>query len=78
MAQMIKAKISSGEYASESEVIRDGIRAILARDTAIENWLHREVIPSYDAIMADPSRGLSAADVKSNLAARHARALKNC
>lgn len=76
MAQMIKAKVSSGEYASESEVIRDGLRALQARDAAMENWLHREVIPAYDAIMADPSRGLSIADVKANLAARHARALK--
>ena len=76
MAQMIKAKVSSGEYASESEVIRDGLRALQARDAAMENWLLREVVPAYDAIMADPARGLSAADVKANLAAQHARALK--
>ena len=76
MAQMIKAKVSSGEYASESEVVRDGLRALQARDAAMENWLLREVAPAYDAIMADPERGLSAADVKANLAAQHARALK--
>ena len=76
MAQMIIAKVSSGEYASESEVVRDGLRALQARDAAMENWLLREVAPAYDAIMADPERGLSAADVKANLAAQHARALK--
>ena len=76
MAQMIKAKVSSGEYASESEVIRDGLRALQARDAAMEKWLLREVAPAYDAIMADPARGLSAADVKANLAAQHAHALK--
>ena len=75
MAQMIKAKVSSGAYASESEVIRDGLRALQARDAAVENWLLREVVPAYDAIMADPARGLSADDVKANLAAQHARAL---
>jgi Arc/MetJ-type ribon-helix-helix transcriptional regulator len=26
MAAMVKAKVTSGEYASESEVIRDGLR----------------------------------------------------
>ena len=76
MAQLIKAKVSSGEYASESEVIRDGIRALQARDAAMQNWLRREVIPAYDAIMSDPSHGLTASDVKANLAARHARTLK--
>jgi antitoxin ParD1/3/4 len=28
MARMIEAKVSSGEYASESEVIRDALRAL--------------------------------------------------
>ena len=35
MAQMVKSKVSSGEYASESEVIRDGLRALQARDKAL-------------------------------------------
>jgi putative addiction module CopG family antidote len=37
MAQMVKAKVFSGDYASESEVIRDGLRALQARDRAVEN-----------------------------------------
>ena len=28
MAELIKAKVQSGEYATESEVIREGLRAI--------------------------------------------------
>ena len=32
MADIIKTKVQGGEYASESEVIRDGVRALLARD----------------------------------------------
>ena len=36
MADIIKTKVQSGEYARESEVIRDGVRALLARDCAIE------------------------------------------
>ena len=30
MADMVKAKVQAGEYASESEVIRDGLRVLLA------------------------------------------------
>jgi antitoxin ParD1/3/4 len=64
MARMVKSKVSSGEYASESEVVRDGLRALQARDRAVENWLTQEVVPAYDAMKADPSRGRSVAQVR--------------
>jgi antitoxin ParD1/3/4 len=56
MAQMVKAKVTSGEYATESEVIRDGLRTLAARDAAVEKWLRNEVVPTLEAIKADPSR----------------------
>jgi putative addiction module CopG family antidote len=52
MAQMVKSKVSSGEYATESEVIRDGLRTLAARDAAVERWLIEEVAPTYDALKA--------------------------
>jgi len=39
MAALVKARVSSGAYASESEVIRDGLRALQARERAVESWL---------------------------------------
>jgi putative addiction module CopG family antidote len=71
LADLVKAKVAAGEYATESEVIRDGLRALLARDRALENWLIGQVAPAYDALKADPSRALSADDVRSRLAAEH-------
>jgi antitoxin ParD1/3/4 len=56
MAQMVKAKVTSGEYATESEVIRDGLRSLAACDAAVEKWLRNEVVPTLQAIKADPSR----------------------
>ncbi len=50
MAEMVKAKVASGEYASESEVIRDGLRTLIARDAAIEKWLLEEVVPTIEAV----------------------------
>lgn len=76
MAHMVKTKVASGEYASESEMIRDGLRALQARDKAVENWLRQEVAPAYDAMKADPSRGRSVADVRASLAAEHERTTK--
>jgi antitoxin ParD1/3/4 len=37
MADLVKAKVAGGEYATESEVIRDGRRSLLARDRAVES-----------------------------------------
>jgi antitoxin ParD1/3/4 len=71
MADIVKAKVATGEYATESEVIRDGLRALLARDRALENWLVGQVAPAYDALKAEPSRALSADQVRSRLAAEH-------
>ncbi|ABM58039.1 ribbon-helix-helix domain-containing protein [Verminephrobacter eiseniae] len=74
MSDMIKAKVRAGEYASESEVIRDGLRTLLARDRAVESWLHQQVGPAYDALKADPSRAVTADQVRARLAAEHAKA----
>ena len=46
MADMVRAKVTSGEYASESEVIRDGLRALAVRDRAVEGWLREQVTSS--------------------------------
>jgi putative addiction module CopG family antidote len=74
MADVVKAKVRAGEYATESEVIRDGLRALLARDRAVESWLHQQVGPAYDALKADPTRAITPDQVRARLAAEHAKA----
>jgi len=54
-AAYIDAKVSSGSYASASEVVRAGLRALEERDALFERWLREEVVPTYDAAMANPS-----------------------
>lgn len=73
LAEFVKAKVRAGEYASESEVIRDGLRALIARDRAVETWLHDQVGPAYDALKADPSRAVTVDQVRARLAAEHAK-----
>jgi antitoxin ParD1/3/4 len=69
MADIVRGKVLAGEYASESEVIRDGLRALMARDRAVENWLKQEVAPALDALKADPTRALSVGQLRARLAA---------
>lgn len=55
MAEMVKSKVASGEYAAESEVIRDVLRTLAARDATVERWLRDKVAPAYDAHKANGS-----------------------
>ncbi len=74
MAEAVKTKVKTGEYATESEVIRDGLRVLLARDQAVESWLRDQVGLAYDALKADPSRAVTADQVRTRLAAERAKA----
>jgi antitoxin ParD1/3/4 len=74
MAEAVRAKVAAGEYATESEVIRDGLRALLARDRAVEDWLRSDVASAYDALKADPARAVSVERVNARLAAAHKKA----
>lgn len=74
MADIVKTKVAIGEYATESEVIRDGLRILMARDRAMENWLAQQVGPAYDALKANPPRAVSAEQVRTTLAAEHKKA----
>ncbi len=77
MAETIRAKVANGEYASESEVIRDGLRTLLARDQAVERWLHGEVAAAYDALKQSPDLAVSANEVRAQLAEASKNAAKS-
>lgn len=70
MADVVKAKVAAGEYATESEVIRDGLRTLLARDRAMETWLREQVVPAAQALKAAPERALSVDQVREQLATK--------
>ncbi len=70
MADVVKTKVKTGEYASESEVIREGLRALAARERASDDWLRQQALPSYDAYRADPARGIPLEDVRASIGKR--------
>ena len=76
-AEYIDAKVASGAYASGSDVVRAGLRALQERDAAVEQWLLDEVAPAYDAMRADSGRAIAAESVFSALRERGPRAVKN-
>ena len=76
MLEMVEAKVASGEYASESEVIHDGLRALRARDDAVEKRLQAEIGEAYEAYKRDPCRAAPAKEVFARLRAHHEAQVK--
>ncbi len=69
MARAVKARVASGAYASDSEVIREGLRALGAQEQAVERWLASEGVARFDAHVAAPDATLSADDAHGRLRA---------
>ena len=74
-AGFVDQMVASGAYASASEVVRAGLRALQERDAAVERWLREEVAPVYDAMQAEPGRARSLDDVFADVRENHAKRL---
>ena len=70
-AAFIDAKVNSGGYASASEVVRAGLRALQERDEAVEQWLRDEVASTYDSVKSGKSKTMPVGDVFDELRAHH-------
>jgi antitoxin ParD1/3/4 len=67
MARAVKARVASGAYASESEVIREGLRALGVQEQAVERWLASKGVARFDAYTASPDNTLSAGEAGARL-----------
>lgn len=77
VAAAVNARVESGEYANQGEVVRNGLRLLteedyLLSDPAVERWLREVVVPVAEATRADPSRSIPADEVRAHFAARRA------
>lgn len=73
MAELVRAKVASGAFASEIDVVEEGLRTLAERDQGIERWLRGDVAPEYDAYKADPAAARSLDDAFADLDAFMAR-----
>jgi len=76
-SEFIDAQVERGGYATASEVVRAGIRALQERDAAVEKWLLEEVVPTYRAMLADPSRGIPEEEAFAIIRAKHTERMKS-
>jgi len=75
-SKYIDKLVKSGGYASGSEVVRAGLRALKERDAAMEQWRREEVVPVYDAYQADPSRAIPSEKVFDEIRRHHAARMR--
>jgi len=75
-AAFIDQLVKSGAYATSSEVIRAGLRALQERDAAVERWLREEVAPTYDRWKADPTKGITPEGMAERARKRHEKRLQ--
>jgi len=73
LADQVRARVASGQYASESDVVAEALRTLEDREHDVEHWLRTEAVAIYDRMKADPSRGRSLDEVRVSLAALHDR-----
>jgi len=76
-SRYIDSLVAAGVYATSSEVIRSGLRALQERDAVIERWLREEVLRVAASMRADPSCAIPIDQVFSDIRALHAERMKN-
>ncbi len=77
VAAAVRARVDSGEYASQGDVVRNGLRLLIEEDDLlsdpdVEQWLREVAVPIAKATFADPSRSIPADEVRARFAARRA------
>jgi putative addiction module CopG family antidote len=68
LVELVESKIESGEYATESDVIVEGLRALQAQDRALEHWLRTEVVETYDRVEDGREKSFSPEQVRARIA----------
>jgi putative addiction module CopG family antidote len=74
--EFVRGKVRSGEYASESDVIHEGLKALKEESEERERWEREVLLPAHDRLTADPSSAIPIEQVERNLEARRRQRLK--
>ena len=73
LADAVRARVTSGAFANESEVVAEGLRRLKEQDQSVEDWLREEVVPAIDEWKSGKVQALSIDDVLDELDRHRAR-----
>ena len=63
----LRARVASGGYASESDVVRESLLALDAQDNRLEVWIRTDGVARYDASRSTPDDGLPPDQVRDDI-----------
>jgi antitoxin ParD1/3/4 len=72
LQERVEARVKSGEFASASEVVRAGLRALDREEEALNEYLREKIREAYD----DPRPSIPAEEVFERLERKHAERIK--
>jgi antitoxin ParD1/3/4 len=73
LADAVRARVASGDYSSESEMIQEGLELLADRERTMDAALRAELAAGYDEWKADPSAVHTADDIREHLRKRRRR-----
>jgi antitoxin ParD1/3/4 len=76
IVEFVSSKVRSGEYASETDVVRDCLEALQQENEERERWEREVLLPSHDRLMADPTSAVSFEEVQQGLESKRRERLK--
>jgi Arc/MetJ-type ribon-helix-helix transcriptional regulator len=74
--EFVRSKVSSGEYASEADVIQEGLDALKDQAEERDRWEREVLMPAHNRLTANPSSAISLEEVEKNLEAKRRQRLK--
>ena len=75
-AKFIDSAVERGDYASGSEVVREGLRELREDQAILDDWLRREVVPVIDRIRTGEEKLLSPEEVRRSLKREYQKLVK--
>lgn len=70
--RMVGEKVASGLYESPSEVVREALRLMRGRESALD-WLRREAAPGFEQLEAGEVLDITREEFVSQMHERHPR-----
>lgn len=67
LLDFVREQTAGGDYNSDSEVIRDGLRLLKERDKAVRQWLAENVVPAYLQYKANPGTAMTREQIEEKL-----------
>ena len=63
LVERVNDKVSSGAFHSASDVVREGLEALIDRKDALDRWLRETVVAGHREYLSDPSKAVPADEI---------------